>query len=74
MKIERKEPEFQPITITIETQDELEQMFALATYCSFISSSGLDTTETIYNNLKQYDVNRRYSSNSEFCLSDMKIS
>lgn len=73
MKIERKEPEFQPITITIETQDELEQMFALATYCSFISSSGLDSAETIYNNLKQH-VNRRYSSNSELCLSDMKIS
>lgn len=73
MKIEQKHPEFQPITITLETQDELEQMFALATHCSFISSSGLDTTETIYNSLKQH-VNRRYSSNSELCLSDMQIS
>lgn len=73
MKIERKETEFQPITITLETQDELEQMFALANHCNFISSSGLDITEAIYDNLKQY-ANRRYSSNSELCLSDMQMS
>lgn len=39
MKIESKETEFQPITITIETQDELDQLNAMANYCNFPDNS-----------------------------------
>lgn len=49
MKIERKEPEFQTITITIETQDELDQLAAMAYYCNFDNSvGGKDIAIAIY--------------------------
>lgn len=52
MKIKRKEPEFQPITITIETQDELDQLAAMAYYCNFVNSvGGEDISKTIYRSL-----------------------
>ena len=43
MKIERKETEFQPITIAIETQEELDQMFAMAKYCTFSNLENRDS-------------------------------
>ena len=52
MKIERKETEFQPITITIETQDELDQLAAMAYYCNFSNSvGGEDSSRAIYRSL-----------------------
>ena len=49
MKIEHKEIEFQPITITIETQDELDQLAAMAYYCNFDNSvEGKDISLAIY--------------------------
>ncbi len=40
MKIERKETEFQPITIVIETQDELDQLISMANHCNFLNIAG----------------------------------
>lgn len=37
MKIETKKQEFQPVVITLETQDEVDQMFALANFNKFNS-------------------------------------
>ena len=49
MKIERKETEFQPITITIETQDELDQLAAMAYHCNFDNTvGGEDISRVIY--------------------------
>lgn len=53
MKIERKETEFQPITITIETQEELDQMFAMAKYCTFsiLENQDSDVAYKLFNEL-----------------------
>lgn len=49
MKIERKETEFQPVTITIETQDELDQLAAMAYVCNFNNTVGSeDVSNTLY--------------------------
>lgn len=52
MKIEQKHPEFQPITITIETQDELDQLAAMAYHCNFDEAvGGEDSSRVIYRSL-----------------------
>ena len=53
MKIERKETEFQPITITIETQDELDQLNAMVNYCNFPDNS---FTKSLFEFTKDYIV------------------
>lgn len=59
MKIERKEPEFQPITITIETQDELDQLVAMAYYCNFhVSVGGEDSSRVIYQAISDQALNK----------------
>lgn len=53
MKIERKETEFQPITITIETQDELDQLNAMVNYCNFPDNS---FTQKLFEFTEEYIV------------------
>ena len=74
MKIERKEPEFQPITITIETQDELDQLAAMAYYCNFSDTvGGEDTSRAIYRSLiDQVLTNYRASYTDPFELEVVK--
>lgn len=43
MKIKQQEPKFEPITITLETQEELDQIFAMAKYCSFSNLENRDS-------------------------------
>ena len=43
MKIKQQEPKFEPITITLETQEELDQIFAMAKYCSFSKLENRDS-------------------------------
>ena len=62
MKIERKETEFHPIVITIETQDELDQFAAMAYHCTFDNSKGADVTEKLYQHLYNHVVTK-YNSN-----------
>lgn len=64
MKVERKESEFHPIVITIETQDELDQFAAMAYYCTFDDSKGEDVTEKLYQNLYNRVVTKYRSANS----------
>lgn len=65
MKIERKETEFQPITITLETQDELDQFAAMAYYCNFDNSKGEDVTGKLYQHLYNRVVTEYRASNSD---------
>ena len=66
MKIEQKQPEFQPITITLETQEELDQLFAMAKYCTF-SNDG-DISYELFNELADKVV-EVYSSESSASFS-----
>lgn len=74
MKIERKEAEFQPITITIETQDELDQFVAMVHHCNFqntVSKGGEDITCTLYPALKDRVVTKYEGVNSMFTALDI---
>ena len=51
MKITREETKFQPITITLESQEEVDQMFALANHMCFQDRP--DITEKLYNELEE---------------------
>jgi len=70
MKIERVEDKFKPITITIESQVELDQLVAFANWCHFQEDD--DITEIIYDELSQlientYDFDE---TNGKFSLAD----
>lgn len=60
MKIERKEPEFQPITITIETQDELDQLISMAEHCNFLNIAGNSDISQIIWDKFEYDRVKEY--------------
>lgn len=61
MKIEQKHPEFQPITITIETQDELDQLISMAEHCNFINIAGnSDISHIIWDNFEDDRVKEYY--------------
>lgn len=50
MKI--KHTEFRPVTITIETQDELDQLAAMAYHCNFDNTvEGEDISRAIYRDI-----------------------
>lgn len=53
MKIHKQEATFQPITITLESQEEVDQMFALVTFNRFYKG---DMTDAIYDYLDNLDV------------------
>ena len=52
MKIITKQPEFQPITIVIETQAELDQLASMAYHCNFPDIGHEDITVKLYQILK----------------------
>lgn len=51
MKILTKQPEFQPITIVIETQSELDQIAAMAYHCNFDDIGHEDITVKLYQSI-----------------------
>lgn len=56
MKILTKQPEFQPITIVIETQAELDQLVTMAYHCNFDNIDHEDITVKLYQSLKDQVV------------------
>lgn len=60
MKIERKETEFQPVTITIETQDELDQLISMAAHCNFLNIAGNSDISQIIWDKFEYDRVKEY--------------
>ena len=50
MKIEKQAAQFTPITITLETQEEVDQMFALANWCTF--SDAVNITVMLFEQLE----------------------
>lgn len=60
MKIERKEPKFEPITIIIETQDELDQLISMAEHCNFLNISGNSDISQIIWDKFEYDRVKEY--------------
>ena len=46
MKVEKAETKFTPVVITLENQEEVDQMFTLANYNSFKGS--VDITEKLF--------------------------
>ena len=69
MKIERKEPEFQPITITIETQDELDQLISMAEHCNFLNIAGNSDISQIIWDKFEYDRVKEYYNRDGINLS-----
>ena len=62
MKIEQKHPEFQPITITIETQDELDQLISMAEHCNFLNiAANSDISQIIWDNFEDDRVKEYYN-------------
>lgn len=50
MKVEKAETKFTPVVITLESQEEVDQMFTLANYNRF--KGGVDITDKLFNFLK----------------------
>lgn len=67
MKILTKQPEFQPITIVIETQSELDQLAAMAYHCSFDDIGHGDITVKLYQSISDRVVVKYRSMDRESC-------
>ncbi len=59
MKVERKEHEFRPITVTFETQDEFDKVFALFNYSTLCDAVG---GQTIYDILEGFTFGSSYQT------------
>lgn len=59
MKITRKESEFQPVVITLETQDEVDQMYAVMRYVDFKNKQD-DITNKLFSELYAFQLGDKY--------------
>ena len=51
MKIERKQSKFEPVVITLESQKEVDQMYAMVSALDFDDDDGVDITQLIFDGL-----------------------
>lgn len=63
MKVSTVKPEFQPVVITLETQEEVDQMFQLANFNSFKGDS--DITCGIFDGLENLVSDDEYSQSDD---------
>ena len=60
MKIERKQSKFEPIVITLESQKEVDQMYAMVATLDF-DDEDVDITQLIFNELvNTVDIKETY--------------
>lgn len=68
MKIKFENSSFKPITLTIETQKELDQLVAMCNYCNFPDQYGNDDISgNIYNELEGF-VKTKYHADNGIAL------
>lgn len=61
MKIKFENSTFKPITITIETQKELDQLVAMCNHCNFAHEHDDDVSEEIYSQLSDFVKTKYYA-------------
>ena len=69
MKVEQGEKIFVPVVITLETQEEVDEIFDALQYARVTRSSNLlinNSLKGLYIKLTKYRTNRSNSSNSSF--------
>lgn len=67
MKIKFENSTFKPITITIETQKELDQLVAMCNHCNFAHEYENDISDDIFNELEGF-VKTKYRANNGIAL------
>lgn len=71
MKIKFEQNAFKPITITIETQKELDQLVAMANHVNFADEYENDVSADIFNELEGF-VKTKYIGDSGIALYEDK--
>lgn len=61
MKITRKESEFQPVVIALETQDEVDQLYAVMRYIVFKNKED-DISEKLFTELEAFQLGDKYAA------------
>jgi hypothetical protein len=67
MKIKFENSSFKPITITIETQKELDQLVAMCNHCNFADEYENDVSADIFNELEGF-VKTKYHADNGIAL------
>lgn len=64
MKVSTVKPEFQPVVVTLETQEEVDQMFQLANFNTF--KGEFDITRSLYDSLENLVSYYQYLQSDDY--------